>query len=80
MKNILLSGLACTAAVLLLSQPNTSAGPATTVADKSAHVVHKAGEEIDRHVIEPTDRHVVEPAKRVIAKHRPKVHVVHHGS
>ena len=66
MKNRIVSLCGAAMAMLFFVPQTTSAGPVTSVANRTAHFVRKAGEKIDRHVIEPTNRHVVQPAKRVI--------------
>ena len=62
----------CAATALFLLPQATSAGPVTFVVHRTAHFVHKAGQKVDQHVIEP--------ARRVIVNHTPRARTVHHAS
>jgi hypothetical protein len=68
MKNLIISTV-CAAAFLLAQ--TTSAGPVTFVVGKTTHFVHKAGQKIDQHLIQPS--------RRVIVNHRPRP-LEHHRS
>jgi hypothetical protein len=68
MKNPIMSIICAATASVLLAQ-TTSAGPVTFVVEKTAHFVHKAGQKIDQHVIEP--------GRRAIVNHTPRPRTVH---
>jgi hypothetical protein len=71
MKNPIISLVCAVTASFLLAQ-TTSAGPVTFVVGKTAHFVHKAGEKIDEHLIQPS--------RRVIVNHTPRPRTVHRSS
>ena len=62
----------CAATALFLLPQTSSAGPVTFVVHRTAHFVHKAGQKIDQHIIEP--------GKRVIANHTPRARTTHRSS
>ena len=68
MKNRIISIVCAATASFLLAQP-TSAGPVTFVVGKTAHFVHKAGQKIDQHLIQPS--------RRVIVNHTPRPRNAH---
>jgi hypothetical protein len=59
----------CAVMASCLLVQTTSGGPVTFVVGKTAHFVHKAGEKIDEHVIQPS--------RRVIVNHTPRARNVH---
>jgi hypothetical protein len=71
MKNPIISIVCVATASFLLAQP-TSAGPVSFVVGRTAPFVHKAGQKIDQHLIEPS--------RRVIVNHTPRARTAHPSS
>ena len=66
MKNPIVTIACAVMALFVLTQP-ASAGPVTNVIGKTEHFVHKAGQKIDEHLIQPSRREFVNHTRRARA-------------